>query len=206
MKLHKKTLFSLLILVAAGVCPAQSSGAAAAPGAAQNPVMTPGSGKKPVAASGAGKRLVIELDVAATRDEVWKAFTTSEGLETWLAPKAKVDLWPGGDWIVSFPRDTSTGGGTVVSFIPEKEIVLSALAPDRFPHVRAERTRAVFTFESHGGSTVVRLTQTGWKSGQEWDRAYEYLLAGNAELLSALCRRFADGPIDWTKLAASPAH
>jgi hypothetical protein len=80
------------------------------------------------------------------------------------------------------------------------------LAPDRFPHVRAERTRAVFTFEPRGDATMVRLTQTGWKTGKEWDRAYEYLVAGNAELLSTLYHRFAEGPIDWGKLAAPAAN
>jgi hypothetical protein len=45
----------------------------------------------------------------------------------------------------------------------------------------------------------VWLTQTGWKDGDEWDRAYEYLTAGNAELLATLHRRFVSGPIDWSK-------
>ena len=76
-----------------------------------------------------------------------------------------------------------------------------------FSHlVRAERTTAVFDFESRGGSTVVRLTQSGWKSGPEWGRAYEYLVAGNAQLLSTLYHRFASGPVDWKKIFGdSPA-
>lgn len=81
--------------------------------------------------------------------------------------------------------------------------MLSALAPDQFPHVRAERTRAVFDFEARGRATLVRLTQAGWKTGDEWDRAYEYLIAGNAELMSALHRRFAVRPIDRAKVAAA---
>ena len=36
------------------------------------------------------------------------------------------------------------GGGTILSFEPEKELVISALAPDRFPTVRATRTRRGF--------------------------------------------------------------
>jgi hypothetical protein len=45
----------------------------------------------------------------------------------------------------------------------------------------------------------VRLTQTGWKEGEEWVKAYEYLTVGNAQLLATLHHRFANGPIDWTK-------
>jgi uncharacterized protein YndB with AHSA1/START domain len=144
------------------------------------------------------KSLVIELTIPAPRAEVWKAFTTSEGLSTWLTPGAVVDLRPGGEWTAHFPGG-STGGGTIISFIPNEEIVISALAPDRFPTVRATRTRAAFHFESRGDTTIVRLTQTGWKEGPEWNAAYEYLAAGNAQLLATLHRRFINGPLDWQK-------
>jgi uncharacterized protein YndB with AHSA1/START domain len=87
-----------------------------------------------------------------------------------------------------------------VSFVPEKELVLNALAPDKFPHVRADRTRAVFQFEARGSTTVVRLAQSGWKSGEEWTQAYEYLIAGDAQLLATLHKRFVEGPTDWNKL------
>jgi uncharacterized protein YndB with AHSA1/START domain len=144
------------------------------------------------------QQLVIEVEVPAPVHEVWQAFATSEGLSTWLFPDATVDLRPGGDWLVHFPGG-STGGGTIISFVPEKELVLAALAPDKFPHVRAERTHAIFHFEPRGNSTIVRLTQTGWKSGEEWTRAYEYLAAGNAQLMATLHRRFVDGPTDWKR-------
>lgn len=149
------------------------------------------------------QKLVIEVEVPAPVSDVWRAFSTSDGLSTWLTPQATVDLRPGGEWTAHFPGG-STGGGTIISFVPEKELVLAALAPDKFPHVRAERTRAVFQFEPRGSSTVVRLTQTGWKSGDEWTRAYEYLVAGNAQLMATLHHRFVDGPIDWKKMFGEP--
>jgi uncharacterized protein YndB with AHSA1/START domain len=145
------------------------------------------------------QQFVIEMEVPATLAQVWQAFSTNEGLSTWLTPNATVDLRPGGEWLAHFPGG-STGGGTILSFVPEKEMVISAMAPDQFPHVRAERTRAVFQFEPHGNSTVVRLTQSGWKSGDEWTRAYEYLVAGNAQLLATLHHRFVNGPLDWKKV------
>jgi len=144
-------------------------------------------------------QLVIEVEIPAPVAEVWKAFSTSEGLSTWLFPNATVDLRSGGDWLVHFPGG-STGGGTIVSFVPEKEIVIAALAPDKFPQVRAARTHAVFQFEARGNSTVVRLTQTGWQRGEEWTRAYEYLAGGDAQLLASLHKRFVDGPVDWEKV------
>lgn len=146
------------------------------------------------------KMLRLEITVPAPRAEVWKAFSTSEGLSTWLAPNSNVELKPGGEWMVHFSGG-STGGGNIVSFVPEKEIVLKALAPDQFPTVRAQRTTARFELEDHGKGTLVRLTQTGWQDGDEWDRAYEYLTAGNAQLMATLHRRFVSGPIDWSKMS-----
>jgi uncharacterized protein YndB with AHSA1/START domain len=174
----KKTIFLVLAFTVGSVL-------------AQGPV-------KPAQATRADQALVIEVMIPAPIGEVWKAFTTSEGLSTWLTPGAVVDLREGGEWTAHFPGG-STGGGTIQSFMPEKELVLSALAPDKFPTVRATRTRAKFSFEAKGDSTVVRLTQTGWKEGEEWVKAYEYLTVGNAQLLATLHHRFVSGPIDWTK-------
>jgi uncharacterized protein YndB with AHSA1/START domain len=151
----------------------------------------------PVQAIDSAKVLRIELSIPAPVRDVWEAFTTQQGLSSWLAPEVSVELKPGGDWLVKFPG--STGGGTIVSFVPEKEIVINALAPDRFPQVRAARTRAVFTFTAEGNSTLVSLSQTGWKNGAEWDAAYEYLAVGDAQILGMLHHRFVAGPTDWQK-------
>jgi uncharacterized protein YndB with AHSA1/START domain len=155
------------------------------------------SANHPVAAT-PEKVLMLEVIIPASRSEVWRAFTTSEGLSTWLTPGAVVDLRPGGEWTAHFPGG-STGGGTIQSFVSQKELVISALAPDKFPTVRAQRTTVRFHFEAQSNSTLVQLTQTGWKDGDEWDRAYEYLTVGNAQLLATLHRRFLSGPIDWNK-------
>ena len=136
------------------------------------------------------KALIFEVSIPAPRAAVWHAFSTSEGLSAWLAIEATVDLRNGGEWTVHFPGG-STGGGTIVSYVPEQELTMAALAPDRFPTVRAERTKAKFEFNGDGKTTVVRLTQTGWKRGDEWDKAYEHLAEGNKQLLESLYQRFA---------------
>jgi uncharacterized protein YndB with AHSA1/START domain len=146
--------------------------------------------------AGPEKALRFEVIVLGSLDQVWTAFTTSDGLATWLWRDVRVDARPGGDWLAIFPG--STGGGTIVSIAPKQQLVIAALAPDRFPTVRQERTRATFEFAAvTAESTSVTLVQTGWKSGDEWDAAYEYLAGGNAELLNQLYQRFMTGPIAW---------
>jgi uncharacterized protein YndB with AHSA1/START domain len=151
------------------------------------------------------RALVFEVTLPASLDDVWNAFTTSDGLSTWLTPGAVVDLRKGGEWTAHFPGG-ATGGGTILDFTPKSEIVMSAMAPPSFPTVRATRTTATWTFRSLGArSTQLTLRQTGWKEGEEWDKAYEYLADGNAQLLATLLRRFEKGPIDWVKEWGLPA-
>jgi uncharacterized protein YndB with AHSA1/START domain len=144
------------------------------------------------------RALRFEVTVPASLDEVWAAFTTTDGLATWLWRDTRVDARPGGDWLAIFPQ--STAGGTIVSLTPKTHLLIAAMAPEQFPAVRAARTQALFEFAAvTPSSTRVSLVQTGWKTGDEWDAAYEYLAGGNAELLTQLYQRFASGPIAWPK-------
>jgi uncharacterized protein YndB with AHSA1/START domain len=145
------------------------------------------------------KELRFQVVIPAPVEQVWQAFSTSEGLMTWLWQDCFVDLREQGDWLVRYPGG-KTGGGTILSFKPGRQIVMSAMAPEAFPTVRKERTTADFSFEAvDGKNTRVSLIQTGWKQGEEWDKAYDYLANGNAMLLAQLYKRFVDGPISWTK-------
>jgi len=130
---------------------------------------------------------------------VWDAFTTPAGMTGWIAPGATVDLRSGGDWLAQFPG-VAPGGGTIVLVQPKTLLAIRAMAPEKFPTVRRERTLAVFTFTAQGpSSTAVHLAQTGWQDGDEWSQAYTYLADGNAQLLGLLYRRFTAGPIPWPK-------
>lgn len=147
------------------------------------------------------KALKVEVLVPGKLNDVWTAFTTGRGLNTWLWSDCTVDLRAGGEWTVHYPGG-KTGGGSIVAFTPLRSIEMRAMAPEQFPTVRSERTKAVFEFEAIGAKTRVTLTQSGWKQGKEWDDAYDYLATGNAQLLGQLWYRFANGPINWN---ASPA-
>ena len=151
------------------------------------------------------KALRFEVTVPASVDEVWTALATTEGLETWLWRDARVELRPGGDWLALLPEG-KTAGGSVLSFVPRRELVLHAMAPEWFPTVRKERTTAAFTLEAVSpSSTRLTLRQTGWKQGKEWDDAYDYLAKGNAQLLTQLYERFVRGPAKWPAAEHQPA-
>lgn len=147
------------------------------------------------------RQLAFEVLVPAPRDSVWAAFATGGGLSTWLWSDCTVDLRKGGGWTAHYPGG-KTGGGTVERVETGRSLTLHAMAPEQFPTVRRVGTTAVFAFTAVGDTaTDVWLTQTGWRSGKEWDAAYEYLAKGNAQLLGQLRYRFVHGPIDWAALA-----
>lgn len=43
-----------------------------------------------------GSRQVFEYEIDASIDEVWDAFTTTKGLQSWVAPLADIDFRVGG--------------------------------------------------------------------------------------------------------------
>src|ERR1700679_1560342 len=110
------------------------------------------------------KALKIEVTVPAKLDDVWTAFTTGPGLNTWLWQDCTVDLRAGGEWTVHYPGG-KTGGGSIVRFTPKRSVEMRAMAPEQFPTVRSERTTALFEFAAAGDQTRVTLLQTGWKQG-----------------------------------------
>lgn len=140
------------------------------------------------------KALRFEVTIPAPVADVWTALSTAEGLATWLWRDTRVDLRPGGDWKAIFPGG-KTGGGTIISFEPQKRLELRAGAPDQFPEVKSVGTTAVFELAPLSErSTTLTLTQTGWREGREWGAAYDYLATGNAQLLIRLHQRFISGP------------
>jgi uncharacterized protein YndB with AHSA1/START domain len=93
------------------------------------------------------KALKFEVVVPAKLDDVWTAFTTNDGLNTWLWQDCTVDLRNGGGWTVHYPGP-ATGGGTIISFQPKRQLVIHAMAPEKFPEVRATGTTATFDFRT----------------------------------------------------------
>jgi uncharacterized protein YndB with AHSA1/START domain len=152
------------------------------------------------------RELRFEVLVPGPRDSVWDAFTTTAGLETWLWKDCIVDLRNGGEWTVNFGGG-KTGGGRIERFRRGRDVTIHAMAPEWFPTVRTKGTTAKFEFEALGDTaTRVRLRQTGWEKGAEWDSAYNYLAKGNAQLLGQLRYRFKNGPIDWDAVAKRQAE
>ena len=118
-----------------------------------------------------------ELHLAASRDAVWEALTTEAGLRRWFAPEAKVDLRPGGEVVWAW--------GDLHRWAQRIEVV------EPGTRLRTRYDSAVddgeggkrplyvdFLLQGEGGSTTLRLVQSGFGPEADFDDEYDGISRG----------------------------
>jgi uncharacterized protein YndB with AHSA1/START domain len=150
------------------------------------------------------ERAIIEkITVKANVDDVWRAWTTTEGIKSFFAPDAKVELRVDGPFEIYINPLAEPGlrGGDdlrVIGFQEKKMLSFTWNAPPSLPEARKQRSVVIVRFASRGDAiTDVTLTHIGWGEGGEWDKAYDYFAKSWPNVLKNLKKRFDDGPIDW---------
>ncbi|MCG8408773.1 MAG: SRPBCC domain-containing protein [Phycisphaerales bacterium] len=139
------------------------------------------------AVSGPEKRQDFEMLIPIPVTKVWKALATTEGIRECLAPKAEIELKPGGTYAI-WPGSSNR----VLSYLTHRMLSTSGSAPPQFPNVRKGGTWSAYFFEQLGEKkTKLRLTVVGWKQGEEWDRAFDYFLKNNPVFLNHLYKKLA---------------
>jgi uncharacterized protein YndB with AHSA1/START domain len=140
---------------------------------------------------------------AACRGDVWRAWTTATGAQTFFAPAARVDLRIGGRYEMLFDLEAPEGergseGCRVLSYLPEEMLSVEWNAPPEYPSLRAAHTWLVVQLrELAPANTEVRLTHLGWGEGGEWEQVRAYFERAWDLVLARLAYRFAHGPLDW---------
>ncbi len=143
--------------------------------------------------------------VPAPVNDVWKAWTTPEGVKTFFAPEASLELAVGGNYEMYFdpkqPKGLRGGEGCkILSFVPDEMLSFTWNAPPSIPEVRKERTWVVLTFQPvEENKTQVSLIHLGWQAGEEWQKALKYFDRAWEMVLGRLQYRFQKGPINWKK-------
>lgn len=152
----------------------------------------------------ASERAINEkITVKAGINEVWKAWTTTEGIKSFFAPDAKIDANVDGAFEVYMLPTAPAGlrGADDMRFLAiqdKKMISFTWNAPPNLPEVRKQRTVVIVRFVPRGEVlTDVTLHHTGWGEGGEWDKSFEYFTRAWPNVLKNLKKRFDDGPVDW---------
>jgi uncharacterized protein YndB with AHSA1/START domain len=124
------------------------------------------------------RKIVKEVFVQAPPDVVWRALTDAEELTRWFPVDARVEPGAGGSiWI-------SWGSGS------EGQAPITAWEPNR--HFQWTETRGPvklaidFHLETTGGRTVVRLVQSGFGAGADWDDEFHTVDGGWAYFMAHL--------------------
>jgi uncharacterized protein YndB with AHSA1/START domain len=149
------------------------------------------------------RAIVEKITVKANVDDVWRAWTTTEGIKTFFAPDAKVELRVDGPFEIYINPLAEPGlrGGDdlrVIGFQEKKMLSFTWNAPPSLPEARKQRSVVIVRFAPRGEAiTDVTLTHIGWGEGGEWDKAYDYFAKSWPNVLKNLKKRFDDGPIDW---------
>jgi uncharacterized protein YndB with AHSA1/START domain len=146
-----------------------------------------------------------EVAVDATVDDVWDAWTTEAGVQSFFAPACNVELRVDGPYEIMFNPDAPPGergaeGMRILAFQPKKMLSFTWNAPPHLSQVRGQLTHVLIRLQPQGeGRTLVTLTHSGWGEGGEWNEAFEYFdRAWGHVVLPRLRYRFWAGPVDWS--------
>lgn len=144
-------------------------------------------------------RLVHALVIDGSVDEVWMAFTTKKGIESWMVPVAEIELKVGGKMRTSYDatstlRDGKTIENTILSFDPKRMLSIKATKPpEGFPFAEAIKSMwTVIYFDELGPKqTRVTVVGLGYGTDEESKKLREHFDKGNAFTLEQLRKRFA---------------
>lgn len=148
--------------------------------------------------------VVEEVSVPASVRDVWEAWTTARGAESFFAPRADIELRIGGRYEILFSPDMPPGqrgaeGLRVLSFLPEEMLSFEWSAPPQFSEERRGKTWVVVQLRAENlQSTRVRLTNLGWGEGGRWADVRAYFEVAWRLVLARLQHRFSVGPIEWS--------
>jgi uncharacterized protein YndB with AHSA1/START domain len=116
-----------------------------------------------------GRAIELSIEVPGTPQEVWDTIATGPGITSWFVP-FEVEGRPGGRVVMDF-GPFGKEAGQVTAWEP----------PHRFAYQGERQPSMAFEWlvESHdGGSCVVRLVNSGFGDGQDWDDQFDGMTEG----------------------------
>lgn len=126
------------------------------------------------------RQIELEIEVPGTPEEVWRAIATGPGITSWYVPHTV---------------EEAQGGAATASFgeAPEMQVagrVAEWDPPNRFVMDGGDPSEGLvfewFVEARDGGSCVVRLINSGFGQGGEWDDQYDAMHEGWLIFLSNL--------------------
>lgn len=145
-----------------------------------------------------GKKIYHEIVVKASPNEVYERWTQKSGILKFMADDCYIIMEPGGPYEIYFMNDAPKGfkGSEtckVLSYIENKMLSFTWNAPPQFPTVRNSEHKAWVVIELEkmdDEHTKVKLTHTGWRDGDEWNKVFIYFDNAWPQVLERLRNSF----------------
>jgi uncharacterized protein YndB with AHSA1/START domain len=120
-----------------------------------------------------GRSIELEVEVDGTPEEVWEAIATGPGISSWYVPTT-VEEREGGATTTAFGEAPEMQiPGVVAAWEPPRRIVFTG------PDGPAPGLAFEWLVEARdGGTCIVRLVNSGFLEGDEWDDQYDGMTEG----------------------------
>ncbi|MBS1718320.1 MAG: SRPBCC domain-containing protein [Armatimonadetes bacterium] len=143
--------------------------------------------------------IVASAVVSGPVAEVWKAYTTCEGLNSWMVAASAVDLRVGGYIRTSYTKGSDCTGPDVIenrilSFDPERMVSMQTVrTPERFPFKEAIKKTWVNIYFEPMGQTKTKVTcrMMGFDSTPDSVQLRKFFEQGNQLELDKLVEYFS---------------
>ena len=143
--------------------------------------------------------LVHEGIVAAPLEDVWTAFTTKAGLESWMVAHAEIELKIGGRMRTHYdPKgtigDAKTIENEIICYDPKRMLSFKVSKPQEgFPYPNAVKKMwtVIYLEPDSPKTTRVRVVGLGFGDDEESKKMRAFFDRGNAFTLKKLQERFA---------------
>ena len=142
--------------------------------------------------------VVAEATVDASVDKVWEAFTTKDGIESWMVASGDIDLRIGGLMRTTYQKGSDLDGETaihqaILSIDPGRMLSFRTIkSPKDFPFADAifKSWTVVYLDPVDAGRTRVIVKMFGYDGDPESQKMRAFFELGNKVTLDALVKRF----------------
>ncbi|MBS1713268.1 MAG: SRPBCC domain-containing protein [Armatimonadetes bacterium] len=146
----------------------------------------------------ADQTLVHAAIVPGPVKDVWRAFTTTEGIKSWMVAEGDVDLKIGGKIRTGYQPGTDLSGpdaieNTIIAFDPERMLAIrNTKSPETFPFKKAiSQVWTVVYFDPIGAEkTRVTSKMIGFRREDESMKMRRFFMDGNKQTLNSLIKHF----------------
>jgi uncharacterized protein YndB with AHSA1/START domain len=132
-----------------------------------------------------GRTMQLEMRTSATLEQAYEAWADPVKLSQWFTDNARGEAKPGSTMYWIFEKFGYEIPYEVVDAVPGKLLALGGELPGRPPFLLE------VVIERWGGETVLRLVNSGFLDGGQWDEEYEGVASG-WEMSLALLRYYLE--------------